>query len=88
MDIVRKRIEEINGTIAVDTEPGKRTSFHITLPLTVVSQNSLIFDIHGVTFAFPLQNIADTTKVRRVIANGRIFTIEDLLSGKAKNAAH
>jgi hypothetical protein len=34
----------------------------------------------------PLQNIADTTKVRRVIANGRMFTIEDLVSGKARNA--
>jgi len=36
----------------------------------------------------PLQNIADAHKVRRVIANGRMFTIEDLLSGKAKNASH
>jgi imidazolonepropionase-like amidohydrolase len=34
----------------------------------------------------PLQNISDTTKVRRVIANGRMFTLEDLVSGKAKNA--
>jgi len=34
----------------------------------------------------PLQNIADTVKVRRVIANGRMFAIEDLVSGKAKNA--
>jgi hypothetical protein len=36
----------------------------------------------------PLENIANTSKVRRVIANGRMFTIEDLLSGKAKNAPH
>ena len=36
----------------------------------------------------PLENIADTAKVRRVIANGRMFTIEDLVSGKAKNAPH
>ena len=36
----------------------------------------------------PLENIANAHKVRRVIANGRMFTIEDLLSGKAKNASH
>jgi len=36
----------------------------------------------------PLENIANTRKVRRVIANGRMFTIQDLLSGKAKNAPH
>jgi imidazolonepropionase-like amidohydrolase len=34
----------------------------------------------------PLEKISDTTRVRQVIANGRRFTIEDLLSGKAKNA--
>jgi Tol biopolymer transport system component len=33
----------------------------------------------------PLDNIADAQKVRRVIANGRMFTLEDLLSGKAKS---
>ena len=33
----------------------------------------------------PLENIADAHKVKRVIANGRMFTLEDLLSGAAKN---
>jgi hypothetical protein len=33
----------------------------------------------------PLEKISDTTKVRRVIANGRMFTIQDLVSGKAKD---
>ncbi|HEY1877865.1 MAG TPA: amidohydrolase family protein, partial [Rhizomicrobium sp.] len=36
----------------------------------------------------PLENIANAHKVRRVIANGRLFNIEDLISGKAKNASH
>ena len=33
----------------------------------------------------PLENIADAHKVKRVVANGRMYTLEDLLSGKAKN---
>jgi hypothetical protein len=33
----------------------------------------------------PLVNIADAQKVKRVIANGRMFTFEDLLSGKARD---
>jgi Tol biopolymer transport system component/imidazolonepropionase-like amidohydrolase len=33
----------------------------------------------------PLENIADAQKVKRVIANGRMFTLEDLLSGKARD---
>ena len=35
----------------------------------------------------PLVNIHDTFNVKHVILNGRHFTIEDLLSGKAKEAA-
>jgi hypothetical protein len=34
----------------------------------------------------PLDDIENTNNVRQVIANGRRFTIEDLLSGKAKDA--
>ncbi len=33
----------------------------------------------------PLENIADAHKVKRVVANGRMFTLDDLLSGKAKD---
>ena len=33
----------------------------------------------------PLENIANAQKVKRVIANGRMFTLEDLLSGKAES---
>jgi imidazolonepropionase-like amidohydrolase len=34
----------------------------------------------------PLDDIENTNNVKEVIANGRRFTIEDLLSGKAKDA--
>jgi hypothetical protein len=34
----------------------------------------------------PLDDIANTRRIKRVIANGRMFTEDDLLSGKAKNA--
>jgi len=36
----------------------------------------------------PLENIADAQKVRRVVANGRMFSLEELLSGKAESVAH
>jgi Tol biopolymer transport system component/imidazolonepropionase-like amidohydrolase len=36
----------------------------------------------------PLLDIANAHRVKRVIANGRMFSIEDLLSGKAKDAPH
>jgi imidazolonepropionase-like amidohydrolase len=33
----------------------------------------------------PLENIANAHKVKRVIANGRLYDIDELLSGKSKN---
>ena len=33
----------------------------------------------------PLENIANSHRVKHVVANGQLFSIEDLLSGKAKN---
>jgi hypothetical protein len=36
----------------------------------------------------PLDDIANTRRVKRVITNGRMFTIDDLLNGNAKNASH
>jgi Tol biopolymer transport system component len=36
----------------------------------------------------PLENIADAHRVKRVIINGRMLILEDLLSGKAKNLPH
>ena len=34
----------------------------------------------------PLDDIENANNVRRVIANGRMFTEDDLISGKAKDA--
>jgi imidazolonepropionase-like amidohydrolase len=34
----------------------------------------------------PLADIANTTKVRRVIANGRVYELDELLSGKIRPA--
>ncbi len=59
MDIVRKRIEEIKGTIDISSNLGAGCTFRISLPLTVVSQNCLLFSIQAVTFAFPIHNVAE-----------------------------
>lgn len=64
MDIAHKRIEEISGSIVVRSEPGRGTHFKIYLPLTVVSQVCLLFDIHSVTFAVALHSISEILKVR------------------------
>jgi two-component system chemotaxis sensor kinase CheA len=54
MNVVKKTIQELGGSLDLETEKGKGTSFRITLPLTLSIVDSLIVNVSGQTFAVPL----------------------------------
>ena len=58
MDIVRSKIEELNGTVDVDSELGRGTTITIKLPLTLAILPSLMVEIDGDVFAVPLESVA------------------------------
>ncbi len=57
MDIVRSKVEAINGSVEVDSQPGQGTTFSIRLPLTLAILPSLLVRIHGEVFAIPLESV-------------------------------
>jgi two-component system chemotaxis sensor kinase CheA len=57
LDIVRRNIEALRGTVDVRSEPGKGTTFSLTLPLRLASSRGLLVRAAGETFAIPLNNI-------------------------------
>jgi two-component system chemotaxis sensor kinase CheA len=59
MDIVKSKIEEINGVVDLESEPGKGTTLTIKLPLTLAILPSLMVDIGGDTFAMPLESVIE-----------------------------
>jgi two-component system, chemotaxis family, sensor kinase CheA len=63
MDIVRSKIEEINGTVEVDSTLGVGTTFTIKLPLTLAILPSLMADIEGDIFALPVESIVEIVNV-------------------------
>ncbi|MDN5344592.1 MAG: two-component system, chemotaxis family, sensor kinase CheA [Clostridia bacterium] len=63
MDIVRNHIEKINGTIDIRTTPGKGTCFTIKLPLTLAINRSLLVQVGGRVYAFPLANVVEIIDV-------------------------
>lgn len=65
MDIVRSKIEEINGSVDVESEPGAGTTFTIKLPLTLAILPSLMVEIDGDMFAVPLESVAEIVCVGR-----------------------
>ena len=63
MDIVKSKIEEINGVVDLDSEPGKGTVLTIKLPLTLAILPSLMIEIHGDVFAMPLESVIEIASV-------------------------
>ena len=64
MDIVKTRINELNGTIEVDSTLGKGARFVIRLPLTLAIIRSLLFQLQQGTFAAPIENVREIVSVR------------------------
>ncbi len=64
MDIVKSKIEDLNGTVEVQSEPGQGTTMTIKLPLTLAILPSLMVDIDNDVFAMPLESVVEIVSVR------------------------
>jgi two-component system chemotaxis sensor kinase CheA len=65
MDIVRSKIEDLSGTVEVQSEPGRGTTLSIKLPLTLAILPSLMVDIAGDVFAMPLEAVVEIVRLQR-----------------------
>ena len=63
MDIVKSRIEDLNGTVDVRSEPGRGTTFTIRLPLTLAIMPCLLVQIFEEVYAIPLDHIDEIVEV-------------------------
>jgi two-component system chemotaxis sensor kinase CheA len=63
MDIVRTNIENLGGSIAIETNLGKGTKFTIRLPLTVAIVQGLLISSGGATYIMPLGSVVETLTV-------------------------
>jgi two-component system chemotaxis sensor kinase CheA len=63
MDIVKSKIELLNGTVELDSEPGVGTTVTIKLPLTLAILPSLMVAIDGDIFAMPLESVVEIVSV-------------------------
>jgi chemotaxis protein histidine kinase CheA len=63
MDVVKKNIEKLNGTIEIDTTPGAATRFRIKIPLTLAIIPALLIKVHGELFTIPLATVEETLRI-------------------------
>jgi two-component system, chemotaxis family, sensor kinase CheA len=57
MDVVRKNIEALRGSVAIESTPGKGSRFIIRLPLTLAIIDGMVIESGDRSLIFPMQSI-------------------------------
>lgn len=63
MDVVKRNVEKVNGSIAIQTEKGQGMVITIKLPLTLAIVQALMIEIVGHVFAVPLSNVTEVVHI-------------------------
>ena len=65
MDVVNNEVKQLSGTLHIDSDPGKGTTFIIRLPLTVLVNQALMVQVADASYAIQLPNIEHVVRVGR-----------------------
>jgi two-component system chemotaxis sensor kinase CheA len=85
LDVVRRQIEKLNGTVTVTSGKGKGTKFTIKLPLTLAIIQGLLVRIGGEVYSIPITSVIESLRIRpdeiKLIDSNEVFNIRnDVLS--------
>ena len=64
MDIVKTNIEKLNGSVRVESRPGRGTRFILELPLTLAIIDALMVGLGTEVLAVPLVSVVETLRVK------------------------
>lgn len=90
LDVVRREIQALGGRVAIDSIPGRGTTFTVALPLTLAVLEGMLVSFGGETMVLPISTIVETLhaesatthaigRTGRVVANrGELIPIIDL----------
>jgi two-component system chemotaxis sensor kinase CheA len=59
MDVVKRNVEQLRGTITVDSAPGKGTTFGLRLPLTLSIIEGFSVGVGEETYVIPLEHVLE-----------------------------
>jgi two-component system chemotaxis sensor kinase CheA len=59
MDVVRAKVEQLGGALAIRSRPGRGTEFVLALPLTLAIIQALLVHSSGHTYAIPLGAVTE-----------------------------
>jgi two-component system chemotaxis sensor kinase CheA len=85
LDVVRRQIDKLNGTVTVTSEHGKGTKFIIKLPLTLAIIQGLLVRVGPEIYSIPITSVIESLRVKpdeiKKIDNYEVFNLRsDVIS--------
>ncbi len=65
MEVVKKTMDSLGGEVSVESTIDEGTTFRMTLPPSVAIVQAFLIEIGEGTYAIPLEDVVETTQVRR-----------------------
>ncbi len=63
MDVVRRSVERLGGSVQIKSTPGRGTTVTIRAPLTIAILNALIVNVGDEAYAIPLANVVKAGRI-------------------------
>jgi len=81
LDVVRRQIDDLNGTVTVNSERGKGTKFIIKLPLTLAIIQGLLVRVGPEIYSIPITSVIESLRIKpeeiKKIDNYEVFNIRN-----------
>ena len=72
LDVVKAALENLKGTVEMESAPGQGTTFRLLVPLTLASIQALLFRVSGRLYAVPLASVVEIAR----IANEEVHRVD------------
>ena len=81
LDVVKRQIEKLNGSVTVSSQRGKGSKFTIKLPLTLAIIQGLLVRVGRETYSIPITSVIESHRIKpseiRMIDNYEVFNVRN-----------
>lgn len=80
MDVVKRNVEGMSGSVTVTSSPGRGSRVRIRLPLTLAILDGLIVGVGGASYVLPLLSVVESLRphprdVRTILGDGEVLVV-------------